>query len=81
MRKLTTIAEKLGGTVAQLSLAWCLSNQNVSTVILGATKTSQIEDNVKALKLLEKLTPEIVDEIEKVLDNKPAEANSYGRKR
>ncbi|KAF2720198.1 voltage-gated potassium channel subunit beta-3 [Polychaeton citri CBS 116435] len=81
VRKLTTIAEKLGGNVAQLSLAWCLHNQNVSTVILGATKTSQIEDNVKAVKLLEKLTPEVVEEIEKVLDNKPAPPPNYGRKR
>lgn len=38
VRKLTTLAEKLGGTVTQLSLAWVASNPNVSSVILGATK-------------------------------------------
>lgn len=81
VRKLTEIAEKLGGNVAQLSLAWCVKNKNVSTVILGATKTSQIEDNVKALKLLPKLTPELMEEIEKILDNKPAEPNSFNRTR
>ncbi len=42
VRKLTEIAEKLGGNVTQLSLAWCVKNENVSTVILGATKTAQV---------------------------------------
>jgi aryl-alcohol dehydrogenase-like predicted oxidoreductase len=62
-------------------LAWAAKNPNVSTVILGATKVSQIEDNMKALKLLPKLTPEVMEEIEKILDNKPTEPNSFGRKR
>jgi aryl-alcohol dehydrogenase-like predicted oxidoreductase len=43
----------------------------VSTVILGASKPEQIHDNIKALKLLPKLTPEIMEEIESVLQNKP----------
>lgn len=47
VRKLTEIAEKLGGNVAQLALAWCIKNENVSTVILGATKVAQA-----SLKLL-----------------------------
>ena len=50
-------------------------------VILGATKVHQIQDNVKALRLVPKLTPEIMADIEKILDNKPADAPSYGRKR
>lgn len=81
VRKLTEIAEKLGGNVAQLSLAWCVKNPNVSTVILGATKVSQIEDNVKSLQIAKKITPEIMEEIEKILDNKPAQASDFGRKR
>lgn len=81
VRKLTKIAEKLGGNVAQLSLAWCIMNPNVSTVILGATKTSQIEDNVKALKLVPKLSPDVMQEIEAVLDNTPTEPGTFGRKR
>ncbi|KAI5211125.1 Aldo/keto reductase [Aureobasidium subglaciale] len=81
VRKLTTVAEKLGGTVTQLSLAWAAKNPNVSTVILGATKVEQLEDNFGALKLLEKLTPEIMEEIEKILDNKPAGPATYGRDR
>ena len=71
VKKLTTIAERLGGNVTQLSLAWAASNKNVSTVILGATKVEQIHDNCGALKLLPKLTPDVLEEIEKILDNKP----------
>lgn len=81
VRKLTAIAERLGGNTAQLALAWAASNPNVSTVILGATKVEQIEDNVKALKLLEKLTPEVKEEIEKVLDNKPTPVSTFNRDR
>ena len=80
-QQLTEIAEKLGGNVGQLSIAWCVKNPNVSTVILGATKTHQIDDNVKALQLLPKLTPEVMEEIEGILDNKPAEPSSFNRKR
>jgi len=81
VRKLTTIAEKLGGNVTQLSLAWAASNPNVSTVILGATKPEQIVDNVKAVGILNKLTPDILKEIEEILDNKPKQPADFGRKR
>lgn len=81
VRKLTTIAEKLGGSVGHLALAWAASNKNVSTVILGATKIDQIHDNVKALKILDKLTPEILEEIDVILDNKPKPTVTFGRDR
>jgi aryl-alcohol dehydrogenase-like predicted oxidoreductase len=81
VKKLTAIAERLGGNVSQLALAWAASNKNVSTVILGATKVQQIHDNCKALKILAKLTPEVLEEIEKVLDNKPRPTPSFGRSR
>jgi aryl-alcohol dehydrogenase-like predicted oxidoreductase len=71
VKEMTKIAEKLGGTTTQLALAWAAKNPNVSTVILGATKPEQVKDNCGALKLLEKLTPELMEEIEKILDNKP----------
>ena len=61
----------MGGNVGQLAIAWCVKNPNVSTVILGATKTHQIDDNVKAVKLSEKLTPEIMKDIDDILENKP----------
>lgn len=79
--QLTEIAEKLGGTVTQLSLAWCVKNPNVSTVILGATKTSQIEDNCAAMKLVPKITDEVMEQIEGILDNKPAPPNAFNRAR
>jgi len=71
VKELTKIAEKLGGTTAQLALAWAAKNPNVSTVILGATKVEQVHDNCGAIKLLPKLTPEVMEEIEKILGNKP----------
>lgn len=81
VRKLTKIAEKLDATTTHLALAWAASNPNVSTVILGATKVEQINDNIKALALLDKLTPEVLEEIEGVLDNKPAPAATFMRER
>lgn len=81
VRKLTKVAEKLGATTTHLALAWAAKNPNVSTVILGATKVEQIHDNVKALALLDKLTPEIMEEIEAVLDNKPKPAPAFNRER
>jgi aryl-alcohol dehydrogenase-like predicted oxidoreductase len=62
-------------------LAWCAKNPNVSTVILGATRTEQIEDNMGAIPIIAKLTPEIMEEIEKILDNKPKAPANFGRDR
>lgn len=75
------MAERLGGTVTALSLAWAAKNPNVSTVILGASKPEQIHENVKALDLIEKLTPEVMEEIEGILDNKPKQTPTFGRSR
>lgn len=71
VRKLTKIAERLDAKVAHLALAWAAKNPNVSTVILGASKVEQVVDNLKALEVLDKLTPGIMEEIEAVLDNRP----------
>lgn len=81
VRKLTKIAESLGGNAAQLAIAWAAKNENVSTVILGATKVAQIEDNCKALALVPKLTPEVMEKIEGILENKPKSPPTYGRDR
>ena len=81
VRKLADIAKQLGANSGQLALAWCLKNENVSTVILGATKVEQIQDNCKALQILPKITPEIHEQIEKILDNKPTPAPMFGRER
>lgn len=71
VKKLTKIAERLEASVSQLALAWAAKNPNVSTVILGASKVQQVHDNCAALKLLPKLTPEVMEEIEGILANKP----------
>jgi len=81
VKKLTAIAEKLGGTATHIALAWAAKNPNVSTVILGASKVEQVHDNCKALKLMDKLTPEIMEEIEGILGNKPKPVPNYGRTR
>ena len=70
-KKLSELATKLGVTTPALSIAWCIKNPNVSTAILGATKKTQLLDNLKALDLLEKLTPEVMEKIEGIMKTKP----------
>jgi aryl-alcohol dehydrogenase-like predicted oxidoreductase len=53
-------------------MAWVLANPHVSTAITGASKISQIHESVKALEIVPKLTPEIMEEIDAILENKPA---------
>ena len=60
-----------GSGPAQLALAWCLTNPNVSTVITGASKVSQVTENMKALDVLPKLTPDVLQRLEQILNNKP----------
>ncbi|MCC6181292.1 MAG: aldo/keto reductase [Bacteroidia bacterium] len=69
--KLTALAEKLQISTTQLALAWCLKNPNVSTVILGASKKSQLIENLKTLDVMPKITHEVMDKIESILGNKP----------
>ncbi len=69
--KLMPVAEELGCTMAQLALAWCLTNPQVSTVITGASKPEQVEENMASLEIVPKLTAKILERIEEILDNKP----------
>ncbi len=69
--QLAEVAKELSCTTAQLALAWCTLNPNVSTVITGASRPSQVEENMKALEVAAKLTPDVVGKIEEILDNKP----------
>jgi len=69
--KLASVAEIIDCTTAQLAIAWCLLNPNVSTVITGASKPAQVRDNMKAIEVVDKLSPEVVETIEEILDNKP----------
>jgi voltage-dependent potassium channel beta subunit len=71
VKELVPIAEELGTNMARLAIAWCLKNPNVSTVILGASKVSQLEDNLQALDLVDQLSDDMMEKIEAVLANRP----------
>jgi voltage-dependent potassium channel beta subunit len=71
VRRLQPVAAELECTMAQLALAWCLANPKVSTVITGASRPDQVIENMGAIEVTEKLTPEILERIEGILDNKP----------
>lgn len=79
VRKLGDVAKALGCSTASLSLAWVAKNENVSTVILGATKQEQLLENLKAIDVLDKLTPDVMEKIDGILENKPTPAASFGR--
>jgi voltage-dependent potassium channel beta subunit len=71
VKKLHPIAKELDCTPAQLSLAWCLKNPNVSTTITGATRPEQVVENMKAPEFVSKLTSDVMERIEAILGNKP----------
>ena len=68
VKALEPIAEKLNISLTQLSLGYCLKNTNVSTVILGATKKRQLEENLTTLSIVDKITYSTIKDINKVLD-------------
>jgi voltage-dependent potassium channel beta subunit len=74
---LMPIADELGCSMAQLALAWCLVNPDVSTVITGASRPEQVVENMAAMEVVPKLTGEVLDSIEKILDNKPRPAEDF----
>jgi voltage-dependent potassium channel beta subunit len=67
VRRLGPIAAELGCTLAQMSLAWCLKNPHVSTVITGASRPAQVVENMKALDVVPRLTPEVLASIDNAL--------------
>lgn len=72
VRRLAPIADELGCTLAQLAIAWCLTSPHVSTVITGASRPEQVTENMAAMEVLAKLTPDVLETIEEILDNRPA---------
>jgi voltage-dependent potassium channel beta subunit len=71
VKKLSELAKQLNVSLAALAIAWTIYNPNVTTAILGATKAQQLEENLKALDALKLLTPDVIDQIEAILQNKP----------
>lgn len=68
---LESIASELHLSLPEMALAWCLKNPNVSTVIMGASAVSQLEQNLRALRAVEHLTPAVMARLEGILQNKP----------
>jgi aryl-alcohol dehydrogenase-like predicted oxidoreductase len=65
VRKLAPIASQLGCTLAQLAIAWCLKNPNVSSVLTGASRPAQVRENMGALAVVARLDPDVMSAIDK----------------
>jgi aryl-alcohol dehydrogenase-like predicted oxidoreductase len=63
VKKLAAVADDLGTTLPRLALAWCLKNPRVSSVITGASRPSQVKENMKAGELVDQLTEEVMRKI------------------
>uniref|UniRef100_A0A8C8IXM2 Voltage-gated potassium channel subunit beta-1 n=1 Tax=Oncorhynchus tshawytscha TaxID=74940 RepID=A0A8C8IXM2_ONCTS len=77
LKELQAIAERLGCTLPQLAIAWCLRNEGVSSVLLGASSTDQLMENLAAIQVLPKLSSSIVHEMDSILGNKPYSKKDY----
>jgi len=64
------IAKQMGASLAQFSLAWCLQNPHVSTVLTGASRVEQVHENMKAIEFVEKFTPDVLRDIDRVFEIK-----------
>ena len=71
VKKLSDLATKIGLSMAVFSIAWCLKNKHVSSCILGATKKQQLLENLKAIDAVGSLTDEVMEKVEKIMQNKP----------
>ncbi|MEX2478118.1 MAG: aldo/keto reductase [Gracilimonas sp.] len=79
VEKLASVSDDLGIPMPQLALIWCLKNPNVSTVITGASNVDQVEQNMKAIDLVDKVDEAAMEKIEDILDNKPKEEIDWRR--
>ena len=70
-KQLQVLSQELGITMAQLSIGWCIKNPNVTTAILGATRKEQLLENLGALDASAKLSPEIMQRIDDIVQTKP----------
>jgi len=71
VKSLGALATELGTSLPSMSVAWCIKNPNVTTAILGATKKEQLLENLKALEVVEKLTPQVMQRIDEITGTKP----------
>jgi len=75
--KLAKVADDVGISMPHLALAWCLKNKDVSTVITGASRPEQVQENMKAIGKVDLLTDDVIEEIEDILDNKPDQPQDF----
>lgn len=78
-KELEPLAADIGASLPQLAIAWCLKNPDVSTVITGASNPEQVTENMKSLAILPKLTDEVMQRIDEVLENRPADVLDWRR--
>ncbi|XP_014785454.1 voltage-gated potassium channel subunit beta-2 isoform X2 [Octopus bimaculoides] len=71
LREVAVVADRLGCSLAQLAIAWCLRQEAIHCVLLGATSVDQLYENLQALQYVPKLTPSLMNELDKLLGNKP----------
>lgn len=71
IEQLNALAQEMGTTLPKLAIAWCLINPHVSTVILGASKVSQLQETLTSLDTIELINGEVQQRIETILDNRP----------
>jgi voltage-dependent potassium channel beta subunit len=64
--ELAPIAEQMGASLAQFSIAWCLQNPHVSTVMTGASRVEQVHENMKAIDFVDSFTPDVMNEIDRI---------------
>lgn len=67
LRALAALAADLGGTLAQLAIAWCAAHPHVASVITGASRPSQVEENLASIALVELLTPQVLQHIDEII--------------
>jgi voltage-dependent potassium channel beta subunit len=75
--RLEPIAKQLDCTLPQLAIAWCIKNPNVSTAITAFSKVEQFESNIKCLDIIDKLTPEIMNQIDDIFETKPTQVANF----
>ncbi|KAL0852042.1 hypothetical protein ABMA28_000299 [Loxostege sticticalis] len=71
LRDLSNLANSLNCSMSQLAVAWCLKNDSVNCLLLGASSVEQFKENIHALQIVPQLTPSVMIEIERLLANKP----------
>ncbi|KAI1910127.1 hypothetical protein LOZ65_006420 [Ophidiomyces ophidiicola] len=77
VERLKPVVDRLGVRVAHLALAWCLKHENVASVLIGASHPGQVVDSVQALRVLSRLTNEVMADIDRAMRNKPVIDSSH----